>query len=825
MIFLAGKIKEIVENIILERSKGNPAIAEMTKAKFILKGINPDKYDKDSFDDPDIINKLLAISKQLNEADISAEPCHLRTVMSTSSEEEGAVADIKNQLNWFDARMIVFFASSSFDITRLNELLQFAFKDSVVFGCSTAGEIKEGILLKNSVVAMAFNSNLVADVKVEVVEDLQTQMNVEDVFDSFESHFHQSCYAMDATKYLGLVFIDGVSMKEEKLMDLIGNRSNVYFIGASAGDDLAYRKTSVCANGKTFSDAAVLALVKINDCAAFDIIRTQSYKVLEPRLVATQVNEETREVVEFNHKPAIEAYAEAIGNVDIDEASSYFSTHPVGLLVGEKDLFVRSPREKIGTNIKFYCNLLEGMEVRLLESTNIIEDTKAVLDDKITKFGHIDGMINFQCIERTLELEKRNQVEEYGKLFQGIPNIGFSTYGEEYIGHINQTSTMLVFKSGVMDTSAQRLKETISAMKEFNIMLEEEISERTKREEEIRYLSYHDKLTGLYNRRFYEEEIRRLNHVKESLPISIILGDVDGLKLVNDLFGHQKGDELLQKAADGIQLACRSGDVAARWGGDEFVILLPETRKEEVTAIVEQINAYFENERLDDLKVSISFGWDTKEQLEEEILDILKSAEDRMYQNKLIEKQVLKGQAIEKICIALYEKNQKIEEHAQKVGDLCQKIGNMLGLSEIESSYLKAAGLLHDMGKIVIEENILNKAGKLSTHEWNEIKRHPELGHRMLSSSYNLVELADGVLSHHERWDGSGYPMGLKGEEIPMVARILAIADSYAAMTSERVYGQTLSKQEAINEIRKNMATQFDPQIAKVFIDHISAEH
>lgn len=825
MIFLAGKIKEIVENIILERSKGNPAIAEMTKAKFILKGINPDKYDKDSYDDPDIIDKLLAISKQLNEADTGADPCHLRTILSTRAKEETVVEDIKNQLNWFDAKLIVFFASSSFNLVRLNELLQSAFKDSIVFGCSTAGEIKDGILLKNSVVAMAFDSNLVADAKVEVIEALQTQMNVEDVFCSFERHFHQSCYTMDAAKYLGMVLIDGVSMKEEKLMDLIGNRSNVYFIGGSAGDDLSYRKTYVCANGKTFSDAAVLALVKINDCATFDIIRTQSYKVLEPRLVATKVNEETREVVEFNHKPAIEAYAEAIGNVDIEEASSYFSTHPVGLVVGEKDIFVRSPREKIGTSIKFYCNLLEGMEVRLLESTNIIDDTKAVIDDKIKKFGQIDGMINFQCIERTLELEKRNQVQEYGKLFHGIPNVGFSTYGEEYIGHINQTSTMLVFKSETMDTSAQRLKETISAMKEFNIMLEEEINERSKREEEIRYLSYHDKLTGLYNRRFYEEEIKRLNNIKTSLPISIILGDVDGLKLVNDLFGHQKGDELLKKAADGIQLACRSTDIAARWGGDEFVILLPETRNEEAKAIVDRIKAFYENERLDELKVSISFGWDTKDHLEEDILDVLKSAEDRMYENKLIEKQVLKGQAIEKICIALYEKNQKIEEHAQKVGDICQQIGTILGLPEIESSYLKAAGLLHDMGKIVIEEQILNKAGKLSTHEWDEIKRHPELGYRMLSSSYNLVELAEGVLSHHERWDGRGYPRGLKGEEIPMVARILAIADSYAAMTSERVYGQTLSKEEAINEIRKNMATQFDPQIAKIFIDHIVAEN
>ncbi|MDR3599184.1 MAG: PAS domain S-box protein [Desulfosporosinus sp.] len=347
-----------------------------------------------------------------------------------------------------------------------------------------------------------------------------------------------------------------------------------------------------------------------------------------------------------------------------------------------------------------------------------------------------------------------------------------------------------------------------------------DITERTKKEDENRYLSYHDVLTGLYNRRFYKEEIKRLD-TERNLPISIIMGDVNGLKLANDAFGHNKGDELLQKAAIAIQSACRPEDLVARWGGDEFVILLPKTKQEEVEEIVKRIkNAYF-NVQVNAIRVSISFGWDTKLKSDEDILKVLKSAEDSMYNHKIVENESIRGNAISTIINTLHEKNPREEQHSQRVSEICQTIGRALGFSELKVDKLKVVGLLHDIGKIAIEEGILNKPGKLTKQERDEIKRHPDIGYRILSSSYEMLDLADCILAHHERWDGTGYPKGLKGEAIPLVARIIALADSYDAMTSERPYRNALSEEEVLAEIRNNAGSQFDPEIAKIFIEQV----
>ena len=348
----------------------------------------------------------------------------------------------------------------------------------------------------------------------------------------------------------------------------------------------------------------------------------------------------------------------------------------------------------------------------------------------------------------------------------------------------------------------------------------QDITERKEKEEENYYLSYHDVLTGLYNRRFYEEEIERLD-TERNLPISIIMGDVNGLKLVNDAFGHDKGDELLQKAAASIQSACRADDIVARWGGDEFIILLPKTMPEEVKNIVRRIKEIYSNQQVNAISVSISFGWDTKRKTDEDIQKILKSAEDYMYKHKILENESMRGNTISTIINTLHEKNPREEQHSKRVSEICQNIGVAMGYSEIKISKLKFVGLLHDIGKIAISEGILNKQGKLIEQELFEIKRHPDIGYRILSSSHEMLELADCILAHHEKWDGTGYPKGLKGEAIPTVARIIALADSYDAMTSERTYRKALSEKVVLAEIRNNAGTQFDPEIARIFIEKV----
>jgi putative nucleotidyltransferase with HDIG domain len=195
-----------------------------------------------------------------------------------------------------------------------------------------------------------------------------------------------------------------------------------------------------------------------------------------------------------------------------------------------------------------------------------------------------------------------------------------------------------------------------------------------------------------------------------------------------------------------------------------------------------------------------------------------------MYEQKIIENQFIRSNVIERINHTLHERNLREEQHCQRVGELCQKIGRAIGLTELEVSKLKAIGVLHDIGKIVIEENVLNKKEKLSEQEWKQIKRHPDVGYRIIRSYFDMEELAEAILSHHERWDGKGYPRGLKGQAIPVTARIITLADSYDAMINERPYRKALTKQAALEEIQKNLGQQFDPEIARIFIDKVLSE-
>jgi diguanylate cyclase (GGDEF)-like protein len=354
--------------------------------------------------------------------------------------------------------------------------------------------------------------------------------------------------------------------------------------------------------------------------------------------------------------------------------------------------------------------------------------------------------------------------------------------------------------------------------------LEEKVKERTteleKTNEEVIYLSYHDQLTGLYNRRYFEEELIRLD-VEKNLPLTIVMADMNGLKLINDSLGHSMGDRLIKKVSEVITKGCRKDDIVARLGGDEFVILLPKTDSNETKKIIKRIENIALEEKVGSVNISISFGYESKTSIEEKIEEVLKKAEDCMYKKKLFDSPNMKGKTINLIISNLQEKNKREEEHYRRVSELCKSIGEALDLSDIDIEELKTFGLLHDIGKIAIDNNTLDKHGKLTNEEWEEIKRHPEIGYRILSTVNETSEIAEYVLAHHERWDGSGYPKGLRGTEIPFQSRIIAIADAYDAMTSERNYRNALSKEEVIEELQKNSGTQFDPELVRIFIEKV----
>jgi diguanylate cyclase (GGDEF)-like protein len=324
----------------------------------------------------------------------------------------------------------------------------------------------------------------------------------------------------------------------------------------------------------------------------------------------------------------------------------------------------------------------------------------------------------------------------------------------------------------------------------------------------------------MYNRRFFEEELKRLDTAR-NLPITLIMADVNGLKLTNDAFGHHMGDQLLKKAAEVIKKECRSDDIIARIDGDEFILLLPRTEGEEAERIVERIKSAMTDVKINLISLSVSFGFDTKAHQEKRISEVLKNAEDNMYRMKLYEGPVMRSRMIMAIVQALYDKSDREREHSLRVGSLCGRIGKALGMSERDCEGLQKAGILHDIGKIAIDEKILNKKGNLSITEWTEVKRHSEVGYRILNSLHDMTEMAHHILCHHERWDGSGYPKGLKGDQIEIEARIIAIADAYEAMTSDKPYKKAMKHEEAVKYLSENAGKEYDPLICKVFIEEV----
>ncbi len=353
-----------------------------------------------------------------------------------------------------------------------------------------------------------------------------------------------------------------------------------------------------------------------------------------------------------------------------------------------------------------------------------------------------------------------------------------------------------------------------------SVVVFRDFSEQRREEKKIEFLSYHDQLTGLFNRRFYEEELNRLD-TKRNLPIAIVMGDVNGLKLINDSFGHLAGDELLKKVAIVMQTACRADDILARLGGDEFVIILPKTDTKGAEQLIQRIKDRLENEKVGAIDLSVSFGYEVKANETDSMQEIFKSAEDHLYRHKLSESMSMRHQTINLILNALFEKNPRELMHSKRVGEIAEQMATRMGLSEETIHNLKTAGMMHDIGKIGIDESILNKPGRLTDTEWEEIKRHPEIGYRILNTVSEFSDIATCVLEHHEHWDGKGYPRGLKGDQISLEARIVGFADAYDAMTTSRTYRSALDEKRALEEIQRCAGTQFDPDIVQLFTDEI----
>ena len=349
------------------------------------------------------------------------------------------------------------------------------------------------------------------------------------------------------------------------------------------------------------------------------------------------------------------------------------------------------------------------------------------------------------------------------------------------------------------------------------------ITERKKHEEEILFLSYSDKLTGLNNRAYMEKQFSDLDNEGGSRYF-IIMGDLNGLKIVNDSMGHKAGDRLLCAVGRILKGAAADDDIVSRWGGDEFVILVKGKSQTYITSLIDKIR--YECEKITDFhfSISIALGYAEKGQDNTDSEQVMSLAEDRMYRNKLMEDKSSRSSTISSLLKTLHEKHSETEEHTMRIKNLSLSLGKRLGLPQDKLDELELLALLHDIGKIGIPEHILMKPSKLTDEEWQIMKTHSEIGYRIAKSTPELSHIAYEILTHHEKYDGTGYPKGLKGESIPILSRIINVIDSYDVMTHRRVYKDALFADYAIEELKRCSGKQFDPHIVEEFLKLIGED-
>jgi len=339
-------------------------------------------------------------------------------------------------------------------------------------------------------------------------------------------------------------------------------------------------------------------------------------------------------------------------------------------------------------------------------------------------------------------------------------------------------------------------------------------------ENSLWYLNLHDPLTGLYNRLYFEERMNSIQKQADYSSVGIVVLDIEGLKLINDTLGHATGDLILTEAANLISLAYPQSDTIARIGGDDFAAIVLNCHEEQLARSANYLNQLIQKHNFakPDVPMGISIGCKLETDKSRSLFEVFKEAENAMYRNRLKNSNIARIAIVNALSRAIQEKEYIAKDHSSTMKDIMELMGLALGMPAEKIEELRQLALFHDIGKVGIPEHILAKPGPLKKEEMEEMRRHSEIGARIAQTSPQLAHLQDYILKHHERWDGKGYPLGLSGQEIPLECRILALADSYDAMTSHRPYRPALSHEQAVEELRKCSGTQFDPNLVELFI-------
>ncbi|XMB73016.1 PocR ligand-binding domain-containing protein [Mycoplasmatota bacterium WC30] len=494
------------------------------------------------------------------------------------------------------------------------------------------------------------------------------------------------------------------------------------------------------------------------------------------------------------------------------------NSNVVGILSSGKDITeIRYANEKLKESETRYRELIKNLEAGVVVHAG---DTSILSFNK--RAEQLLGLKHFELNGTSADSKLFDFVDAYSN------KLGYSEYPVKLIienrkplknyilgiKHIHEKKLVWVSVNGVPLFNADgSIREVVISFTDISL-------DKTKRDEII-HLSNHDYLTNLYNRRFFTEKYKELDN-ETFYPLGVMMIDVNGLKIINDAFGHDVGDIALKKVAQVLLKSCRAQDIVCRIGGDEFAIILPNLKEDEVERIKESIKIESKKNKVENVLLSLATGYEIKTKKFKGNLDeILKLAENHMYRHKLTEGISVRNNAIKAILETLTNKYEEERIHSAKVSYLCKRMGQVLGLNEENIKELELAGMYHDIGKISIPDAILNKPSKLTKDEFEIIKTHPEISYQILRAADEYSDLAIHALYHHERWDGQGYPVGKKGNAIPLFSRIICVVDAFEAMTAERVYKDKISETDAISEIVRCSGTQFDERIARMFVDKV----
>jgi len=483
-----------------------------------------------------------------------------------------------------------------------------------------------------------------------------------------------------------------------------------------------------------------------------------------------------------------------------------------------------------GTNktVVSFINITEmiegGEKTRLSEEKyrSLIEST----DDSIYM---IDRDCRYQFVNgRVLKRLKVTEKKIIGKRYGDFHDTNDTREFENYVSKIFKTgiSSQYEYKSRKEERYTLR---TLSPIVEPNTrkvkyvaIISKDITDLKKTEEKLKYLSLHDPLTGLYNRAYFEEEMRRCDNSRFEL-VGLIVCDIDGLKLINDTLGHNRGDQLLITASKVIRKSFREGDVVARVGGDEFAILLPNSPRSKVENICQRIKnavvAYSRKNAL--LPLSIATGFAIRNNPNQSMAELYREADNNMYKEKLYSSQNARNIIVKNLINAVEVNGVLDKRSSERFSKLAVILARAAGITKRRIKELVLLAQFHDIGNISVHEKILHKPGRLTSEEFVEIQKHSDVGQRIAQSAPDLAHISDYILKHHEWWNGNGYPLGLKGNEIPLESRVIAIVDAYESMTTGRPHRPAISKNEALAELKKCAGTQFDPSLVKKFIEAI----